>query len=159
MNQAYVNAMKQGYTRGMQPPAQGDRYAETKKANPVGFYGPTLMKQYGGNTSAIDQRMQAWAKDAPALAASAPRPTTNNAMGTNSQPISGNWTPSGPGFINNQALHPNQMTGGGFGGRGPYNPGTAMSPPSSQPGGWDPSQLWQMLSQLFGTGGGWGGGM
>lgn len=106
---------------------QSDPYANLKRTNPAGFYGPSLMRQYGGNTQVLDQRFQALKHDQPL--------TPQGAPGTNIP----------PGMTYNPQA-PNAPPGGAARGWS-YAPGGGQQTPSGQ---WDPAQLWQMLSQMFG---------
>lgn len=46
-------------------PMQQDPYSNLKRTNPQGFFGPTLMRQYGGNTQVLQQRFDALKSDQP----------------------------------------------------------------------------------------------
>lgn len=121
---------------------QSDPYARMRRENPTAFYGQTLTKQYGGNTAALGSMFGAIGGD---------RQGINLAYQNGNNPTGGGVQNNGyqygiaqPGYVN-----PNVVRGGGQ--QAP--PGWAQGGQGAVPQGpnqWDPSQLWALLSQMFG---------
>jgi hypothetical protein len=126
----------QGYRGGSLSPGQqayqkraglsADPYRGAKQSG--SFYGPSLMKQYGGNTQVLDQLFQGLQVDQGALAAGRQRGAPH-----------GFEAASGGGYqrMEQPVPHGWSQTGGG-------NPSVMGSQQ------WDPGQLWQLMMQMFG---------